>query len=178
MQHRLLITAAIALAGCQSARPVAAALRPIVATTALSESPHHGLSHPSGDSLPVGQLKLVKRATARYRDIKKAIADGYADINVVLPNMGRHFMKSSLLDSVFEVGAPELLVYSDHEGHMELVSVEYAVPLNLSATAPEGFRGTADEWFANQQFQLWTLHAWVWKQNPDGVFNPTNRLVP
>ncbi len=86
-------------------------------------------------------------------------------------------MKSGLLDSAFEVEQPEVLVYlPGNDGHMEVV--EYAVPLNLSATAPEGFRGSADEWFANQQFQLWTLHAWVWKENPDGVFNATNRLVP
>jgi hypothetical protein len=24
---------------------------------------------------------------------------------------------------------------------------------------------------------FWTLHAWVWKDNPDGVFNPTNSQV-
>jgi hypothetical protein len=24
---------------------------------------------------------------------------------------------------------------------------------------------------------FWTLHAWVWKDNPDGVFNPTNNQV-
>jgi hypothetical protein len=25
---------------------------------------------------------------------------------------------------------------------------------------------------------FWTLHAWVWKDNPDGLFNPTNSRVP
>ena len=88
-------------------------------------------------------------------------------------------MKASLLDSGFEIDCPEVLVYSPGtDGQMELVAVEYAVPLDLSATAPEGFRGSADRWVANQQFQLWTLHAWVWKENPDGVFSATNRLVP
>jgi hypothetical protein len=68
-----------------------------------------------------------------------------------------------------------LLVYSPHEnGRMELVAAEYAVPLELSAAAPEGFQGAADEWFADQRFGLWTLHAWTWNDNPDGVFSPTN----
>jgi hypothetical protein len=54
---------------------------------------------------------------------------------------------------------------------------EYAVLLALSAAAP-GASVDADEWFADQNFLLWTLHSWVWKENPDGVFNPTNKQVP
>jgi hypothetical protein len=47
----------------------------------------------------------------------------------------------------------------------------------LTATAPEGFTGSSDEWDHNTDFGLWLLHAWVWKNNPDGVFNPTNPRV-
>jgi hypothetical protein len=56
--------------------------------------------------------------------------------------------------------------------------VEYAVPLGMSATAPEGFQGPDDVWMPDPQFPLWTLHAWVWKGNPDGVFHMTNARVP
>jgi hypothetical protein len=145
------------------------------------EQPRH---HPAAivarhDSLPVEQLALAKRATARYRDVQQAIADGYADINVVIPNMGRHFLKQALMDSTFDVEHPELLVYSpDSAGKLQLVAVEYAVPTKLSANAPEGFKGSADQWFINQQFDIWTLHAWVWKDNPAGIFYPTNPNVP
>ena len=31
---------------------------------------------------------------------------------------------------------------------------------------------------ANQTFQLWTLHAWVYEYNPDGVFAAFNPRVP
>jgi hypothetical protein len=58
------------------------------------------------------QLARVRTATARYRNIANAIADGYADINVVLPNMGAHYLKSGLMDANFDVERPELLVYS------------------------------------------------------------------
>jgi hypothetical protein len=93
--------------------------------------------------------------------------------------MGRHFLKGSVLDAKLEVERPELLVYSPHEyGRKELMAVEYAVPLDLAAAAPEGFPGAADKWFAEQRFGLWTLRAWAWKDNPDGVFSPTNTLVP
>lgn len=52
------------------------------------------------------------------------------------------------------------------------------MPRNLSASAPEGFQGSADRWFDDGTFHLWTLHAWVWKNNPDGVFSPMNATVP
>jgi hypothetical protein len=139
---------------------------------------HDADAYRANDSLPRAQLARAKQATARYRDSRNAIADGYEDINVVIPNMGRHFLKHSLLDSTFEVERPEILVYApDQRGTLQLVAVEYAVPESLSANAPEGFEGSADHWFVNQAFNIWTLHAWVWKENPAGVFYPTNPNV-
>jgi hypothetical protein len=179
MQNRLLLAIAIAVAGCQSRDPVATAPTMPAASAVSSADLHHGPSVRSDERPPADQLERVKRATIRYRDVRNAMADGYADINVVLPNMGRHFLNDGLVDGTFEVERPELLVYQPgRQGGLELVAVEYAVPLNLSAEAPEGFRGGADVWFPSQQFGLWLLHAWVWKENPDGVFNPTNSRVP
>jgi len=125
------------------------------------------------------ELKEARDATAKYRDINKATADGYADINVVMQNMGYHFMKSKFADAKFEIKKPELLVYNKHrDGSFQLVAVEYAVPIALSPNAPpKGFTGAHDVWDHNTTFGLWTLHAWVFKNNPDGVFNPTNPLV-
>jgi hypothetical protein len=179
VQHRLMLTAALALASCRGPEDAATAPDASTIPAALSAAPHHGTYRQPHGSPPVEELQRARRATARYHDIRNAVADGYVDINVVIPNMGRHFLKDSLLDVKFEVERPELLVYSPHEhGRMELVAVEYAVPLELSAAAPEGFSGAADEWFADRRFGLWTLHAWTWKDNPDGVFSPTNTLVP
>ena len=63
-------------------------------------------------------------------------------------------------------------------GDPRLVAVEYAVPTSLAATAPEGFTGDSDHWHRNEEFSLWTLHAWVWYPNPDGVFSELNFRVP
>jgi len=122
---------------------------------------------------------MARRAAARYQDVQEALKDGYVDINVVLPNMGRHLLKESLLDAKFDAERPEVLVYTEEPGgHLSLVAAEYAVPLQLTDTPPDGFPGGADQWFADQRFQLWTLHAWIFRENPDGMFNPTNRRVP
>lgn len=124
------------------------------------------------------ELDRARQATLRYADVSQAIADGYVDINVVMPNMGRHFMKQSLVDERFEIDKPELLVYSPEGSQLKLVAVEYAVPLDRSAEAPAGFTSTDDVWDRNAGFQLWLLHAWVHRDNPSGVFNSTNPSVP
>ena len=127
----------------------------------------------------VWELQQARAATAKYRDIRHALDDQYEDINLVMPNMGFHFMKRAIVDSVIDFRKPEVLVYNkDQDGTFKLVAVEYVYPLHLSPTLPpEGFTGSADVWERNTDFDLWTLHAWVWQFNPAGVFNPTNPLV-
>jgi hypothetical protein len=127
------------------------------------------------------ELQQARAATARYRDINNAFRDNYKDIGLVMPNMGYHFMKTEFVDAVFDPKKPELLVYNKKEdGSFELGAVEYAVPIdpNSPNTPPDGFTGINDEWdFNTLNTGLWTLHAWVWKNNPDGVFKMTNPLV-
>lgn len=140
------------------------------------------LTYYSGlDPQTMQELQQARAATAKYRNIENAFRDNYVDIGLVMPNMGYHFMKSRLVDPVFEITKPELLVYNKTQaGNFELVAVEYAVPIdpNSPNTPPDGFTGTADQWdFNTLNTGLWTLHAWVWKNNPDGVFNMTNPLV-
>ena len=126
------------------------------------------------------QLESVRRATARFLDEQQAIDEGYVDISVFYPNMGHHYVKAELLDEKFEAEKPELLVYADDpcSGTRRLVAVEYAVPLALAKDAPTGFWGPDDTWSINQQFQLWTLHAWLFEYNPAGVFAAHNVRVP
>jgi hypothetical protein len=122
------------------------------------------------------ELQQARFATAKYKNIENAIADGYQDIHVDMENMGHHFMKASLVDDQFDISHPEILVYNkDERGIQQLVAVEYAVPLQYSQ--PEGFTGSGDVWDGNTGFGLWLLHAWVWDYNPDGVFKPMNPTV-
>jgi hypothetical protein len=126
------------------------------------------------------QLAEVVSATARFQDVSQALAEQYVDIGVFIPHMGHHYMRQDLVDGHFDPEHPELLVYADDPcgGALQLVAVEYAIPLDLSKNMPRGFAGDLDVWDANDDFGLWTLHAWVWKYNPDGVFAPLNPMVP
>jgi hypothetical protein len=180
MHYRLLLIAAVALSACRGPNVAAVTQSaPATGSAAVSANPHDHAAPANNEPLPVTELARARSATARYQDVLTALKDGYVDIGVVLPNMGRHFLKESLLDATFEAERPELLVYrEDLGGRMKLVAVEYAVPLALTATAPDGFPGGADVWFPDERFQLWTLHAWVWRENPEGVFHSTNKQVP
>jgi hypothetical protein len=153
----------------------------LLAGTAIGHGDHDPDSGKGLKPPPLGVLQLdqVRDATARFIDLDRALAEGYVDIGLFIPKMGWHYMKEKLVDERFDPTRPELLVYADDPcgGKRKLVAVEYAVPLSLSKRSPAGFVGRADQWDANQQFQLWTLHAWLFEYNQDGVFAPFNPRV-
>lgn len=130
---------------------------------------------------PPRELAAARGGTAKYHNIAQAEADGYVNIDVFVSGQGFHYLNPALLDGTFEADKPELLVYAPvpHENSLRLVAVEYAVPISLSPDGPpEGFTGGDDVWDRNEEFGLWTLHAWVWLHNPNGMFAEVNPRVP
>jgi hypothetical protein len=154
----------------------------LISMGALAHGDHHPNPGDGGRPPPLAVLQLdeVREAAARFADPADAEKAGYINIQLFVPNMGWHYLNEKLRDDgKFDWRKPELLVYVDDPcgGKRKLVAVEYAVPLSMSKRAPAGFVGRADVWDANQTFQLWTLHAWVYEFNPDGVFAPFNPRV-
>lgn len=127
------------------------------------------------------ELARARSATAKYHDIAQAEADGYVNFDLYESGEGFHYVKFSLIDGNFDPAQPEMLLYSPvpGENRLELAGVEYLVPLALSADAPEGFTGDADQWRDDMEgFGLWELNAWIWLHNPEGVFAHDNPRVP
>src|SRR5262249_41862462 len=121
------------------------------------------------------ELARAYAATAKYHNIDQALLDGYVQASPDIPGEGFHFVKPSLVDCKFDPETPELLhcACGPDEGRLQLVGVEYAVPLACGAAAPEGFTGDADEWENEPGSpRLWTLNAWIWRHNPNGIFAP------
>ena len=140
-------------------------------------------NHAALPAQTIAELFQVRAATAKYRDTTDAKANGYVNTGIQLPNMGLHFANFNLVgDGKFDLTKPEFLVYNKNpNGNFELVAVEYGVPIDFQHpdVPPTGFTGDADEWdFNTLGLGLWTLHAWVWKTNPDGVFKMMNPIVP
>lgn len=124
------------------------------------------------------ELAALRSATARFHDIATAEASGW---NTNFPpeclthtdsgGMGYHRLNGNLVDGTLNAAEPELLVYEpDKNGRMTLVAVEYIIPytvLGPDATPPVLF---GRQLAHNDTYQVWALHAWVWKDNPNGTF--------
>jgi hypothetical protein len=124
------------------------------------------------------ELAALRIATARFHDIATAEASGW---NVNFPpeclthttmgGMGYHRLNPNLVDGTVDPTTPELLVYEpEKNGTMRLVAVEYIIPFEVipeTATPPVLF---GRNMMPNDVYQVWALHAWVWKDNPNGTF--------
>ncbi len=155
---------------------------PVLLSSAFAHEEHshgHHAKHARVEPAALVQLEEVRQASARYLDVDRAVADGYVDVGAFVPGMGWHYVNANRMDQRFDPKRPEILVYADDPcgGKRRLVAVEYAIPLPLSKKAPSGFIGKADGWHKDEALGLWTLHAWVWEYNPDGVFAPYNPRV-
>jgi hypothetical protein len=91
--------------------------------------------------------------------------------------MGFHYGNTMLIDGTARVDQPELLLYEpEQNGRLRLVAVEYIVPYAFHSRDAEPPVLFGQPFQRNDVFQLWGLHAWVWKDNPSGMFanwNPT-----
>lgn len=129
-------------------------------------------------------LAALRQVTARYHRPEAAAADGWsAQITPCMTDpagmggMGFHYGNPSLIDGSVRADSPELLLYEpDEHGRLRLVAVEYIVPLS-AWTSPQPPRLFDRDFRVNEAFQVWALHAWVWKENPSGMFADWNPNV-
>jgi len=131
------------------------------------------------------ELARVRAATAKYHNVARAEANGYANLNFFEPGEGFHWEKGSLVDGAVDLEQPEDLIYANvpNENGSKLVAVEYLVPFDCDGPvpdAPQGFTGDADEWESENEdgFCFWKLTVWIWMHNPDGVFASSNPNLP
>ena len=140
-------------------------------------------------------LSAARAATAKFHDFDVALADGrfelrdaagIACIDDPAGGMGIHYVKGSIVgDGVVDATDPEAVIYEpEANGQMRLVAVEYVVfqaDWDAAHSSPPSLFG--------QEFTLvgsgnryglpafYELHAWIWKNNPSGMFNDWNPNV-
>lgn len=129
-----------------------------------------------------GLAKQVRQVTARFNATQQATMLGYVQDSpcVAVPGMGGmgfHWVNHSLVDPVFEPLKPEVVLYAPRpNGQLELVAVEYIV-IDVGQPAPT-FDGQAfDVGGSPVPVAHWTLHVWVHRENPNGLFTPFNPTV-
>jgi hypothetical protein len=137
----------------------------------------------------------ARQASARFARLADAQAAGYglltdaAGIQCIdLPGtgaMGVHFVKGAHVgDTVLDPKKPEALVYEPQAGHLHLVALEYVVfqaAWDAEHASPPSLFG--QEFMltpAPNRFGLpafYSLHAWLYKHNPAGMFAMWNPNV-
>ena len=128
------------------------------------------------------ELAAVRAATAKYRDVDRAVADGYTLLGAPCfespaGGMGIHYTNGgpdgSQFDNEVVATEPDSLVYEVTDRGLRLVAVEYiaaglgADDLMVLGQPLHNLSGTP----------LYILHAWVWRHNPDGMFEDYNPKV-
>jgi hypothetical protein len=97
--------------------------------------------------------------------------------------MGVHMLNSSLLDGTVQAEQPELRVYEPGaKGKLKLVALEYLVfQSDWAGSQPPTLFGREFDFTGEpNRYGLppfYTLHAWIWKPNPSGLFNPWDPRV-
>jgi hypothetical protein len=124
------------------------------------------------------ELAQARNGTAKYHDFDKADDAGYQFLACV-PGEGFEYVNWSLVDCTFDIENPEALHYIPDGNGLRLVGVEYVIPVQCTATAPEGFTGDNDEWeFMAEGLPIWATRAAIWLPNQNGMFAEDNPAVP
>jgi hypothetical protein len=155
-------------------------------------------SAPDADSLRP-YVDQIRAATERFRDHGAAVAAGYRWMGPDMPNMGEHWIHPRLvMQQPFDPMQPSCLSYVRRGGKRILTGVAYILPVRPGESPPPFPAGGTwhfhsatlnDEAFGHRPHhhamesdgpmesdgvRLAMMHAWVWKENPDGVFTADN----
>jgi hypothetical protein len=168
---------------------------PLSVTAADAPSLHadHGGQTNRPHRQPNTLVEKVRRATAKYRDIKVALYEHWTPATPCVsgPNtgaMGVHFVLPARLgDAAVYADAPEALIYEPQpDGSMRLVGVEFILfAANWATAHPEGGAPNLEGHLMNyvgapNRYGLdafYELHVWAWEDNPEGSFADWNTQV-
>ena len=100
--------------------------------------------------------------------------------------MGFHYINGSLLDDTISATHPEALVYApNRDGQLRLVALEYVVfqdawKAKHGNTMPRLFGQMFMATGSPNRYNIpafFSLHVWLYKNNPSGLFAPFNPTV-
>ena len=162
---------------------------PLIALAALLVTVGAAFVQAGNGPLPP-ELQAVRAATAKYNDVKVALADGYVPASPCEASpdgtMGIHYFNPALGGPGVDPLHPEVLLYLPNgKGAVKLVGLEYFQAdadqdTSTSGDRPflfgQGFQGPMDG--HNPQMPIhYDLHVWVHEANPGGVFAQWNPAI-
>jgi hypothetical protein len=141
-------------------------------------------SSPGGAPVLASQLAEVRALTAKYHDFQASQDAGYTAIvsgcvqNPPIGAMGIHYLNPLYVDAAVTPLLPEVVIYEpEKSGKLRFVGVEYIIPYAIlpeTAQPPVLF---GEEFLHNPGNQLWMMHVWIGRHNPDGLLATWNPQV-
>jgi hypothetical protein len=154
-----------------------------------------GIGTANAEEPTKAELDAVRQALAKYEDPYVAVRDLYLStvgcvhydgtkmeghMDYPKGTMGVHFVNLTVQGPPDPM-KPNVLVYEPQaDGKLKLVGVEWLVPLAAAKERPsvlgQPFQGPMEghEPLIPKGFHHWDLHAWLFKDNPLGMFTATN----
>ena len=170
LKQSLAIAAAVALLACTDEVPVAprpfGPIKPQLATLPATQTD--------------GMITTLQQVTARYHDLNVAFDDGFELLHPCENRPGEgpvgivYFNRARLMDGIVDPNSPDALIYEPgSNGRPRLVGVEFAV-VDVGQEPPKFLGATFQR---EEEFGVFALHVWVWRNNPEGLFAETNPRV-
>ena len=156
-----------------------------------------GAATASADDVPQAELDAMRKALSKYEDPYVAVRDLYLSTvgcvhydgmkmegHMDYPKgaMGIHFVNLTIQGPPDPL-KPNVLIYEPVGDKLKLVAAEWLVPTAVAKERPvllgQPFQGPMEghEPLIPQGFHHYDLHAWLFKDNPLGMFTPTNPNV-
>ena len=145
------------------------------------------------------ELAKVRALLDKYRDPIVAVHDGYlssvgcieyprgtteGSMKYPAGGMGVHFLNFQYVGPTLDPSRPQVLIYEPVGDSLRLVAAEWFMPSDLAGSNRPSVFGKAlegpmegHEPLMPPGFHHYDLHVWLWKNNPEGVFSPTNPAV-
>ncbi len=142
------------------------------------------------------ELQAVRDGLEQYQDPIKAVYDGYlstvgciaypngateGSMQYVAGGMGVHFLNLGFVGPELDPAKPQVLIYEPVGDELKLVAAEWFMPAAMVEGEPPSIFGHQLQGPMEGHKPLmpagmhhFDLHVWLWKENPAGVFSPTN----
>lgn len=167
--------------------------------SALSSSAMCQMKRADAEPALSPELASVRAGLEKYKDPILAIHDGYwssvgcmeyptgggeGAMKYPPGGMGVHFLNFQYVGPKLDPTKPQVLIYQPVGNKLHLIAAEWFMPVEVAGgTVPTVF-GKPLEGPMEGHMPLmpeglhhYDLHVWLWKQNPAGVFSPTNPNV-
>ncbi len=110
----------------------------------VGPQPWKALTDPKQCAKLRDELALARKTALSYPTAQDAMDDGYRLVAPYLPGIASHFIKGQLIDGVFDIEKPEMLLYDGNGPDSHIVGLSYYIYHRGNNKPTQGFTGDND----------------------------------